>query len=86
MSDTSIPTELLEKIAALEKRVAHLEARLAVDLPEIPWHVLAAAVAAVIPDGRLVSATATFDRVSFAPSNLWGIGGRLEQFESHRVR
>lgn len=86
MSAEVSTAELLAKIDALEKKVQHLEQRLADELPEVPWHVLAAAVAAVVPDGRLVSAKRVAEAPPFAPFNFWGIGGRLEQFESHRFR
>lgn len=86
MSSEIATSDLLAKIEALEKRVVHLEQRLADELPEVPWHVLAAAVAAVDPDCKIVSAKRASESLPFAPFNFWGIGGRLEQFESHRFR
>ncbi len=84
----SIPsdTPLEQRLAQLEARLARLEAHIAAELPEVPWQVIAAAVAAVVPGGRIVSVNPAMDKLTSRTLNFWTVGGRLEQFESHRRR
>lgn len=74
-------------IAALEARIAALEARLNDELPEVPWFVIAAAVAAVVPNTRIIEIAEVIEgRASATLQNLWCVGGRLELLGSHRLR
>lgn len=77
---------LHQRLAQLEERLARLEAYVARELPEVPWFVLAAAVADVLPGGRIVSVNPAMDQLSSRSLNFWTVGGRLDQFESHRRR
>lgn len=82
----SAPDPILQRIADLEARLARLEAHIAAELPEVPWAVLAAAVAAVIPGGRIVAVNRAMEQLPSRTLNFWTVGGRLDQFESHRIR
>lgn len=81
-TDTAV---LLDRIAALEARLAAVEARVGIEPPEdesIPWTVIAAAVAAVVREPFAIR------RVELAPApevNWWGLEGRVRQF-SNRPR
>lgn len=77
---------LYHRLAQVEARLAKLEAYLARELPEIPWQVLVAAVAALVPGGRIVSVNPAMDQLPSRTLNFWTVGGRLDHFESHRRR
>lgn len=85
---TTDPTHqaLLDRIAQLEARLSALESRLDLELPEVPWHVIAAAVAAILPDAKITAINRAADTLTMSPLNFWAMGGRLEHFESHRLR
>jgi len=88
MKSSPPPSDMENRICKLEARVAALEKRLEKELPEIPWHVLCTAVAAVFPKAQIIHVAAIGDaRTSPATQqNLWCIGGRMELFRSHRIR
>ncbi len=81
--------ELLARIEALEARVDRLGS--GSDTPrsttpaeeEIPWMVLAAAVAAVLPDATSIRSIRLLANHRL---NWWGIEGRLEHFRSRRLK
>jgi hypothetical protein len=74
-------------IEALEARIAALEARLNDELPEVPWFVIAAAVAAVVPNARIIEIAAVIEgRATATLQNIWCVGGRLELLGSHKLR
>ena len=77
---------LLARIAALEARLAHLEGRLDDELPEIPWHVITAAVAAAVPNARIIGVQRLPDSLPYTPMNFWNMGGRFDHFKSHAIR
>ncbi len=77
------------QLAALESRVAALEHQLR-DLiaqgavaDDIPWMPIAAAIAAVFPDSRIVGIEQIQPR---EPRNRWGLIGRMILIQSHGVR
>lgn len=95
MSASDISTQALERIQALEQRVQVLEKeltslrqRLDFELPEVPWAVICAAVAAVLPDAeiRSISRILPDSHPEIIVQNLWSVGGRLDLFTSHRIR
>ena len=90
MSTAATPqqVQVLEgRVAALEKQVEALLLRLDIDLPEIPWTVICAAVAAVMPDSRITGISwVSESQTETMIQNLWSVGGRLDLFSSHRVR
>ena len=68
------------RFAALEERLARLEFELEALRDEIlPWHVICAAVAAVMPDVRVV-------RVHPIRDEGWKSVGRLRHLTSHEIR
>jgi hypothetical protein len=67
-------------IASLEARVAELESELGLD---IPWMVLATAVAAVVPNASIIAVAP--DAATVAQSS-WSMTGRLILMRSHTVR
>lgn len=65
----------------LEERLAELEQRLqTIEAESIPWHVIAAAVAAAMPDVRIVSIAEA------PPQRLWEASSRLRNVSSHQLR
>ncbi|TVR45653.1 MAG: hypothetical protein EA425_17900 [Puniceicoccaceae bacterium] len=87
MSDAPDPIVLAERIQELEARLARLEHRLDDDLPEVPWHVIVAAVAAVLPNARILGVTQPGGTsVQRTHLSFWSFGGRLDHFGTHRVR
>lgn len=90
----STPTlqDLVGKMLSMEARIAALEGRPrgASVVPtahspdeEIPWNVIAAAVATMLPGPFRI---ASVQLVIPPPSiNWWGIQGRIEHFNSHRI-
>ncbi|MCX7713032.1 MAG: hypothetical protein N2035_05130 [Chthoniobacterales bacterium] len=92
---TSDTTSSIERIQALELRVQQLEnelnslrKRLDFELPEVPWAVICAAVAAVLPDVEIKSISRILpdSHPEIIVQNLWSVGGRLDLFTSHRIR
>lgn len=68
------------RLSALEERLARLEFELDSLRAEIlPWHVICAAVAAVMPDVRVV-------RVHPVRDESWKAVGRLRHLTSHEIR
>ena len=65
----------------MEERIAELEQRLqSMEAESVPWHVIAAAVAAVVPDARIVS------NAEVPSQRLWETSGRLRNVSSHQLR
>lgn len=86
MPATTETARLLDRIAALEARLAVLEERAGIEPPEtdegIPWTVIVAAVAAVVREPFAIR------YVELAPApevNWWGLEGRVRHF-SNRPR
>lgn len=71
---------VLARMEALEARVAELESELGID---IPWMVLAAAVAAAVPNSAIVAVT---PEGGSAAQRTWSMSGRLILMRSHNVR
>jgi hypothetical protein len=86
-ADSDRTKALEERVLTLEKCLAELELRFELENPYVPWHVLAAAVAAVVPDGRIVGVARLAEtHPEVLIQNLWSVGGRLDIFSSHRLR
>lgn len=80
MSANPPHTSLEERIAALEARIAELESQCEVAQLNIPWHVICAAVAAVMPNVRIVRVT----QVS-ALRDSWQASALLQNLHSHQI-
>jgi hypothetical protein len=81
------PSALLGRIEALEKRLQELEFRFELENPTIPWTVITAAVAAVLPTAAIMGIEQIAEtQPQVLIQNLWSVGGRLDLFSSHRVR
>lgn len=75
------PTSLEERLASLEARIAELERQCEVAQLNIPWHVICAAVAAAMPNVRIIQVTPA------APSaDGWRTSAKLRNIYSHQVR
>lgn len=85
-TETDLLARLQERVGTLEKELAELKFRFELENPDIPWHVLAAAVAAVIPNGRIMGVIPGEKFADIITQNLWSVGGRLDLFSSHRIR
>lgn len=76
------------RVAALEKQVADLLAPAPASKPApaspaaapIPWKVIAAAVAAVVPEAHRIL---SIEMMGLPPMNLWSFEGRRAIFMSH---
>jgi hypothetical protein len=70
-----------DSLEQLKSRLAEMELRLeSMQSDAIPWHVIVAAVAAVMPGARVV-------RVAPASSqSLWHASGLLRNISSHQLR
>ena len=84
---TADPSTLQARIDTLEKRLAELEYRFELEHPTIPWTVITAAVAAVLPNAEIIGIDYIAEsQPQVLIQNLWSVGGRLDLFSSHRVR
>lgn len=90
----STPTlqDIVEKMLRMETRIAALESRTpgasvvpAAHAPdeEIPWTVIAAAVATLLPGAFRIAAVEL--HIPMPSTNWWGMEGRTEHFNSHRI-
>ena len=69
-----------ERFARLEARIAELELMCEAAQMGIPWHVICAAVATVLPNVRIVS-------VAPAPGrDKWSTNALLRNLNSHQIR
>lgn len=91
MSEGGRLEALEERLEALEKLVAEFsagkagEAVGATEVEPIPWGVLAAAVAALFPEQELKSLSVV--AVHARPAGRsWSLSGKLDHFQSHRIR
>ncbi len=86
MPATTETAILLDRIAALEARLAEVERRAGIEPPldeSIPWTVIVAAVAAVVREPFAIR------MVELAPApevNWWGLEGRVRQFANRPRR
>jgi hypothetical protein len=85
-AETELLARLQERVDSLEEKLADLQFRFELENPHIPWHVLAAAVAAVVPNGRITGVIPGEKFADILTQSLWSVGGRLDLFSSHRVR
>lgn len=85
-AETELIAKMQERIGTLEKQLADLQYRFELEHPNIPWHVLAAAVAAVLPNARITGIIPGEKFADILTQNLWSVGGRLDLFSSHRIR
>lgn len=81
MNKTSSPISAEDRMAALEARVAELEQLCEAAQLTIPWHVICATVAAVMPDVRIIRVA----RASGA-RGTWQTSALLRNFSSHQIR
>jgi hypothetical protein len=85
-AETELLAKMQDRIGLLEKQLADLQYRFELENPNIPWHVLAVAVAAVVPNGRITGVIPGEKFADILTQNLWSVGGRLDLFSSHRIR
>ena len=81
MNPAPSPTHSEDRLLALEKRLAELEQHCEAANLTIPWHVICAAVAAVMPDVRIVQVTQVSPK-----RNLWQTSALLRNVNSHQIR
>jgi hypothetical protein len=81
MNPSPSPTSYEDRLLALEARIAELERQCAVAQLDIPWHVICAAVAAVMPNVRII-------RVAPASPvrDGWHTSALLRNLNSHQIR
>jgi len=80
------PESLLAKIAELESRLRVMEDWV-VPHDSIPWSVICAAVAAVMPNAKIIDVQPLTTQTSqMVLQNLWSFGGRMSLLASHRLR
>lgn len=90
MSERSRIHALEERIEALERALAELRPASGgtaeeAEEEEIPWGVLAAVVAAMFPEQELKSLSVV--AVHARPAGRsWSLSGKLDHFQSHRIR
>lgn len=94
-NDNARIEELEKRVAALEKALARMEpnhakaaspgAPQAEPEEEIPWALLAATIAAMLPDKQIKSLSVV--SVGARPvAASWVLAGKLDIFRSHRIR
>ncbi len=81
MNHTLSPAGFEDRIRALESRIAELENQCEAAQLDIPWHVICAAVAAVMPDVRVIHVA----RVRTS-ANRWQTSALLRNVNSHQIR
>jgi hypothetical protein len=70
-----------DRLLALEARIAELEQQCEVAHLDIPWHVICAAVAAVMPDVRVIHI-----EQARSSANRWQTSALLRNVNSHQIR
>jgi hypothetical protein len=81
VSNTPSPTGSQDRLSALEERIAELEQQCEAAQVTVPWHVICAAVAAVMPNVRII-------RVAQAAPirDRWQTSALLRNVNSHQIR
>jgi hypothetical protein len=81
MNHTPSPTSPEDRLLALEARIAELEQQCEAARLDIPWHVICAALAAVMPNVRVIRVTPA------APvRDTWQTSALLRNLNSHKIR
>lgn len=70
-----------ERFAALEARITELEQQCEVAQLNIPWHVICAAIAAVMPNVKIIEVTPVSPN-----TDGWQTSAKLQNLYSHKVR
>jgi hypothetical protein len=81
MNMTPSSTSYEDRLLALEARIAELEQQCEVAQLDIPWHVIFTAVAAFMPNVRII-------RVAQVPThrNSWQTNAVMRNVNSHQIR
>jgi hypothetical protein len=75
------PTSAEDRMSALEGRIAVLEQQCGAAQLTLPWHVICAAVAAVMPNVKIIRMTPT------SPiRDTWQTSALLRNLNSHQIR
>jgi hypothetical protein len=82
MNTNPSPASAEERMQALEARIARLEQQCADAQLDIPWHVICAAVAAVMPDVRIVRVT----HAQSSSPDRWRNSALQRNIHSHQIR
>jgi hypothetical protein len=81
MKEPQLPPTQEDRLHALEARIAELEKQCEVAQLDIPWHVICAAVNAVMPNVRIVRVA------QVAPiQNRWQTSALFRNVNSHKIR
>lgn len=81
MNNTPSPISPEDRLLALEVRIAELEQQCEAAQLDIPWHVICAAVAAVMPDVRVIRVAPVTPI-----GNRWQTSALLRNVNSHQIR
>lgn len=81
MNKTPTPLDPEARMLALEARIAELEQQCELARLDIPWHVICAAVAAVMPDVRVIHVAQAGSN-----NNRWQTSALLRNVNSHQIR
>ncbi len=81
MNARPLSTSAENRMAALETRIAELEQQCEAAQLNIPWHIICAAVAAVMPNARIIRVT------PMVPiGDRWRTSALLRNIYSHQIR
>jgi hypothetical protein len=81
MNQTPSTSPFEDRMLALEARIAELEQQCEVAQLGIPWHVICAAVAAVMPNVRIIRVAP-----AAAVRDGWHTSALLRNLNSHQIR
>ncbi len=81
MNNTPSPATFEDRLLALEARIIELEHQCEAAQLDIPWHVICAAVAAVMPNVRIIRVTQVT-----RTRDGWQTSALLRNINSHQIR
>jgi hypothetical protein len=81
MNNTPSSSNLEDRMLALEARITELEQQCEAAQLNIPWHVICAAIAAVMPNVRIVHVAPVS-----SVRNQWRASALMRNINSHQIR